>query len=107
MKKDMIYSKYFSNGQLPELNNHICACCHMLKNNTDIFVFVAPEYSGPFSWQPLQTTNVTTYQQKNNLIYNPYASSDKHQVFLCAECVLELSRAISHEALKNIVKEAI
>lgn len=101
------YIKYFSNGDLDKLNQHYCVCCKKLKNNMEIFVFNLMPSSQSFgSW-------ITTLQSpfSNNTGKQYYKSLAPHntgnQVYLCAECILEMYKKISQETLNNLMVDKL
>ena len=95
------YIKYFSNGTLPELNNHYCICCHKLKNNMDIFVLTLNQTVNSSFMNSMFSTFSRGRQARN--YYMSLAKEHGDHVFLCAECLKKMSMAISEESIKNMV----
>jgi len=122
MQETMRYKKYFSNGDLGEVNDHICICCKRVKNNTDIFVFdterdfPTERSRSPFANVGLNkkssviTTSGSTGITSSSFTAAPAIGSPIRaydSIFMCGECIYKLSQKLSDEVVKKIVAEGI
>lgn len=111
-KEEMNYLKYHSNGDLDKINNHTCICCKKLRNDMDIFVFTDNSIATYSEIQPSVvgkpqgnfTYGGTTIFSGQNKVFRP---AKENTIFLCAKCLLKLSRKISEEDIANMVVDAI
>ena len=101
MKNDMKYQKYYSNGDLHTVNNHVCMCCKQLKNNTDIFVFDTEKDLKPKRLLGNKGSVFTSSSSFGSAI------KSYENVFLCGECVYMLSQQLSEDVLKKIVADEL
>jgi len=100
------YIKYFSNGELPNLNNHYCMCCHELKNNMEIFVFTLANRSvrsGAFGSMFIPFS----HSYKSRKYYKSLAVNHGDNIYMCAECIMKLYKDISAESIKNMVVDKL
>jgi hypothetical protein len=110
IEKQKFYTKYFSNGELPELNKHYCIGCHKLQNNMDIFV-IELHHSSFFDQLQAYTSMgyncnmVRRFKSKN--YYNSLAKDHGNQLYLCSECIMKMNEVISDESKNNIVVSKI